>query len=272
MQDRATPESFVEDWIVVLAMFAVLFFYSFWVEPAQLTVRHVEINKTGVHMKVVFMSDFQRINSDPAFVQRAVELANAENPDIVLLGGDYVESGLSELPSIAPLSSLRAGYGVYGVLGNHDYGMATDSNDPRNEAMAAEVCKFLEAGGIRLLRNENVRAGNITIIALDDYWAGKRDERMALQGNPSGYRILLSHNQEELMISDAAADLYLFGHTHCGQLRLPGIGSVPKLFGFKGDYEAGHYALNGSDVYTTCGLSWGPRLLAPPEVTVIELN
>ena len=167
---------------------------------------------------------------------------------------------------------MHAKYGVYAVMGNHDYGMITSRENPPNDLMASDIRAFLEGSGIRILRNENVQAGNLTIIGLDDQWAGRRDELAALSGNISGYRILLSHNQEGLAIGNGTADLYLFGHTHCGQIRLPGVGSIPKLFGFKGQYEMGRYRINESDVYTTCGLGWGPRFLAPPEVTVIELN
>jgi len=275
MLDRLNPESIADNGILVLLALAILFVYSFFVEPGLLTVRHLEIKNTGVHMKVVFMSDFQRGSSDPAFIARVVELANREDADIILLGGDFVDSGLSELPSIAPLQSLRARYGVYGVLGNHDYGMASGRNDPRDDAMAADVRAFLEEGNITILGNEHVSPANVTIIGLDDQWARKRDVAAAISGNLSGYRILVSHNQQGLVISDATANLYLFGHTHCGMVRLPVLGSVPELLDLRsdyGDYQMGRYTVNGSDVYVTCGLSWGPRFLAPPEVTVIEIN
>jgi predicted MPP superfamily phosphohydrolase len=272
MLDKLNPESIVEDWLVLLLAFGIFFVYSFFVEPELLMVKHVQINDTGLDMKIVFLSDFQRWGSDSSFIQRAVDIANSEEPDIVLLGGDYVERDLSELPSIEPLKSLHAKYGVYGVMGNHDYGMLTGSELAPDTSMASDVGSFLEDGGIRILSNEHTNTANLTIIGLDDLWAGKRDESAASPGNISGYRILLSHNQYGLPIGNNTADLYLFGHTHCGQLRLPGIGSLPKLIGFKGEYEMGYYRINGSDVYSTCGLAWGPRFLAPSEVTVIELN
>ena len=119
---------------------------------------------------------------------------------------------------------------------------------------------------IKILRNEKVIIDEkVTIIGLDDLWAHLRDESAAYSDKESvGYRILLSHNQEELDIKKETADLYLFGHTHCGQMRLPGLGSIPKLLGFSGDYDKGHYILDdGVHVYTTCGLAPAPRLLNP---------
>jgi len=252
---------------------ALLAFYAFYIEPDNITVSRMSIDGTGTHMKIIFMSDFQRANADPAFIQRAVDIANNENADLILLGGDYVEYNDSELPSVAPLRSLRAKDGVYGVLGNHDYGVVHWRYCPGNESLAKEITDYLEENGtINVLGNENTKVDGITLITLDDLWACKRNESEAYAGTASSYRILLSHNQEELAISNSTADLYLFGHTHCGQIRFPFIGAVAKYFGMNGDYDSGHYLVNGSHVYTTCGLAWGPRLLAPPEVTVIELN
>lgn len=272
MRDRANPESIVDDWLGILIALGIFFVYSFFVEPELLTVKQVQINDTGLDLKIVFISDFQRWDSDPSFIQRAIDLANREEPDIILLGGDYIERDLSELPSVEPLKSLHAKYGIYGVLGNHDYGMITGTESAPDTSMASDVESFLEDGGIRILRNEHINTANLTIIGLDDLWAGERDTAAISSDDMSDYRILLSHNQYDLPIGNDTADLYLFGHTHCGQLRLPGIGSLPKLIGFKGEYEMGRYSINGSDVYTTCGLAWGPRFLAQPEITVIELN
>ena len=266
--------------VIALALVTALAAYVFFIEPNEIAVNRLHIEGTGADMKIVFMSDFQRNDADPAFIQRAVDLANSENPDLVLLGGDYVELSDSELPSVAPLRTLHATYGVYGVMGNHDYGLMWAGRCPSSENLLlnGEIKNFLEAEGtVTILGNENRRVGNATLIALDDLWGCRRNESKALEGSggatgAGSYRILLSHNQDGLVIGNSTADLYLFGHTHCGQVRLPFLGSVPKMFGFRGEYDDGHYLVDGSDVYTTCGLSFGPRFLAPPEITVIELD
>lgn len=272
---------------ILFAAACMVITYALFIEPDGIAVKTVKLDGTGTSMKIVFMTDFQRDDADPYFVQRAVELANRENPDLILLGGDYVERDESELPSIAPLRELKAKHGVYAVLGNHDYGIAhairvdAPPYSAMNDSLAETIRGFLEESNITLLENENRRFDGVILIALDDVWAGKRNEAKALEGiddnstdimGSRNYRILLSHNQDDLVISDSTADLYLFGHTHCGQVRLPFIGSVPKMFGFRGDYDYGLYSVNGSRVYSSCGLASGPRLLAPPEVTVIELR
>ena len=77
---------------------------------------------TGNDMSIIFIADFQRRNADPEFVQRAAGIIQEYKPDLILLGGDYVDrADTSDLPSVEPLRRLDARYGVYGVLGNHDY-------------------------------------------------------------------------------------------------------------------------------------------------------
>ena len=263
---------------------AVLSANMILVEPAIIENDTVEIAGTGVNMTIAFLSDFQRRDADPAFVQRAVDIVNSKNPDLVLLGGDYVEKSIDELPSIAPLKDLKSRYGVYGVMGNHDYlafGFARDVGG--DAALAQQIIGFFETpnytndsqnDGIKILRNEKVIIDEkVTLIGLDDLWANLRDESKAHADKSTGYKILISHNQDELDIKKENADLYLFGHTHCGQIRLPVLGSIPKSLGFSGEYDKGHYALDdGTHVYTTCGLAPAPRLLNPPEISIIHLT
>lgn len=115
------------------------------IESALIEENYVEITGTGVNMTIIFMSDFQRNNPDPVCLQRAVDLANAKNPDLILLGGDYIEHQVDEFPSIYPLKSLKSRYGVYGVTGNHDYsvfGFAREvGGDP---VLAQHVINFFQ--------------------------------------------------------------------------------------------------------------------------------
>lgn len=267
---------FINVLIIFFILFVVFGTYTILIEPNNIVVKNIQINDTGTNMKIVFLSDFQRADNDSRFVERVVELVNKENADLILLGGDYVMADEYELPSIEPLKKLKAKYGIYGVMGNHDYNMVVPQSKcpgQENLILANNVKKFLEENGtITVLSNENRKFGSVTLIALNDLFGCQRNETKALLGSQTGYRILLSHNQDELEISNKTADIYLFGHTHCGQIRIPGIGSLPKVFGFAGEYDAGYYMVNGSHVYTTCGFCPGPRLFAPPEITVIELD
>lgn len=251
---------------------------SILIEPNFIQVKSIQIANTGTNMTIVFLADFQRRDADPGFVEKVVKMVNEQNPDLILLGGDYVERDVDELPSIAPLKSLEAKFGVYGVMGNHDYGaFGFAPTVGGNTDLAQKILEFFEISSskenaIEILRNEKIILGDqITLIGLDDYWAHLRDEKSAYDGPSKGYRILISHNQDDLDIDSDVADLFLFGHTHCGQVRLPMFGSIPKLLGFSGEYDMGHFEVNDVEVYTTCGLTPLPRFLNPPEITLIHL-
>ena len=251
---------------------AILALDAFVIEPNMIEVNEIDISDAGTQIKIGFIADFQRQNDDPAFVQRVSDILNAENLDAVIIAGDFIDRDLGELPSLDPLAKLETKHGVYGVLGNHDYHVYSLNRNNADFELGEKVIEYLESNGpIEILRNENVVIKDVTIIGLDSYWAGLRDLDKALANTSDGFKILFSHNQNDLEINGEVADVYLFGHTHCGQVRLPYLGSIPKIIGFEGEYDYKHYIVNDADVYTTCGLTPGPRLFNPPEITIINL-
>ena len=257
---------------IFIGIIVILGLDAFVIEPNMIEVNEIDIWDTGTKMKIGFISDFQRQNSDPAFVQRVVDILNEKNLDTVIIAGDFIDRSLSELPSLYPLGKLETKYGVYGVLGNHDYNVYSFDRDNANFELAETVIEYLESNGsIKILRNENVIINDVVIIGLDSYWAGLRDLEKAFTDTSDEFKILFAHNQNDLEISKETADVYLFGHTHCGQVRLPYVGSIPKMIGFEGDYDYRYYIVNEANVYTTCGLTPAPRFFNPPEITIINL-
>ncbi len=257
---------------IFVGIIAILGLDAFVIEPNMIEVNEINISNTGTTMKIGFISDFQRQNSDPVFVQRVVDILNAQDLDTVIIAGDFIDRSLGELPSLDPLGELETRSGVYGVLGNHDYNVYSLNRNNANFELAETVIEYLESNGpIEILRNENVVINDVVIIGLDSYWAGLRDLDKAFTNTSNDFKILFAHNQNDLEINKEIADVYLFGHTHCGQVRLPYVGSIPKIFGFEGDYDYRHYIVNDADVYTTCGLTPVPRFFNPPEITIINL-
>ena len=80
---------------------------AFLIEPNMIQVNEINISDSGTEMKIGFIADFQRRNSDPSFVQRAVDIMNKEELDVVLIAGDFIDRNLSELPSIGPLKKIK---------------------------------------------------------------------------------------------------------------------------------------------------------------------
>ena len=256
----------------IMIFFMILATDAFLIEPNIIDVNTINISDTGNNMTIVFVADFQRNNSDPSFVKRAVSLINEQNPDLILLGGDYIHWDVDEFPAIEPLKKLDAKYGTFGVLGNHDYDVYGLNRYGADTELAQQVTDFLESEGtIDIIQNDSVQIQNMSIAFLDSYWAGLRDDTL-LDEPKQEFRIILTHNQNKLEINSDKGDLYLFGHTHCGQVRLPVVGSVPKIMGFEGEYDYRHNVVNDADVYTTCGLTPAPRFLNPPEITIIKLT
>ncbi len=258
--------------LIILISVAILGLYAFFIEPNFIVINEIDLEHTGNNMKIIFLSDFQRADNDPSFVQRVVDIVNENNPDLILLGGDYIVFSFSELASIEPLRKMESRLGTLAVMGNHDYGVFMYPPEIVNVETAKQIEEFLTTNStIEFLSNQNVKFENVSVIGLDSYWAGLRDDTLAKRSNED-FTIVLTHNQDNLEINKENADLYLFGHTHCGQVRLPGIGSIPKLLGFRGTYDYQYYFVNDAHVYTTCGLAPAPRFLTSPEITIINLR
>jgi len=207
------------------------------------------------------------------FIRKAVGVANSLRPDLTVVTGDFVSDRARFARSCgAALSGLQARQGVFGVLGNHDYW----NEDP--EAVSAT----LQRSGIQLLTNRSValqhRGITWSLCGVDDWWAGKPDLDAALADVREGaFKVLLCHEPDP---ADEAAlrgiPLQLSGHTHGGQVLLPGRRPlVTPDFGHK--YPVGLQRVKGSatQVYTNTGLGviFPPiRINCPPEVTLITLR
>ncbi len=202
---------------------------------------------------------------------RAARLLLAEKPDIVFLTGDYISGGFA-LPwveaSAQALSPLRAApRGVFAVLGNHDYADGHSAN------MAAALAR----AGFQVLRNHAMpfpSVENAWIIGIESISLSYQDPIQAMQGVPKdAVKILLVHEPDYADEAPLGISLQLSGHSHAGQVRLPGL---PPLhcpeFGQR--YPEGLQQAQNHLVYTTRGVGMmGPqiRFCCPPEITVLRI-
>lgn len=234
-------------------------------------------------LRVAFLTDlhygpFLRARSVRAWVRAA----NAQRPDLVLLGGDYldVEPGDTVQPLLTELRELRAPLGVYGVWGNHDYGSFGQGRRGLDWTAYREALRRALAGvGITVLRNEGraVRE-DLFLAGVDDLTRGTPDLHQALRGATAhaGATLVLSHNPDLLPEVPAGVGLVLCGHTHGGQVRLPGLGApvVPSRYGqryamgwVRGAHDTPAYVSRG------LGVTGVPvRLLCEPELTLLTLT
>jgi hypothetical protein len=190
-----------------------------------------------------------------------------EQPDLIVLTGDFVSKhhAIAELPEL--LRPLRAPLGVYAITGNHDHWEG-----------AEEICEQLETLGIVCLLNTNRclhwQGGSFWLAGIDDMWYGTPDLHAALAGIPDdAFRILLAHEPD---FADVASlrdiPLQLSGHTHGGHIVLPLLGS-PCLPHHGLRYISGLSQTGGTQVYVTRGLGGFPvRFNCPPEATILTLQ
>ena len=230
-------------------------------------------------LRLAFLSD---LHAGPligaAQLRRWRDLTEAERPDLLLFGGDFVDSLPEQLaPLLAAFEGFRPSFGTFAVLGNHDY-----FSDPR------PIWRDLEAHGIRCLENAHAvveRGGaRLGLIGLQDPMArngGFRRERFgpgpqpfeAIQGLPGdAFRVCLAHRpgmHEDALA--AGARLTLSGHTHGGQINpIPFVSSARIL----GPYTEGLFDIGPAKLYVGRGLGvvgLPLRIQAPPEIVVITL-
>ena len=197
-------------------------------------------------------------------VLRASELLMAEQPDLIVLGGDYVTWGNRSyvVPCADALAGLRAPFGVFAVLGNHD--------DDRDMPAA------LMAKGFEVLRDARtavtVRGERLDLVGLRFWTYRPRNVALVLRG-AEGPILLIAHDPRRLTeAAELDVPLVLSGHTHGGQVVLPGIGAIaakkfPVVSG------VGHRDNTSIFVSRGVGTVYVPyRFNCPPDVSVVTLT
>src|SRR5207248_6153261 len=231
--------------------------------------------------RIVQLSDFhcsRQVNT--AYLSEAVELAQAQEPDTIVLTGDFIHHGYKYVDRAAEtLSRLSARLGVYAVLGTHDDSVRNALGFRRYRHLHRAVAAALRERGIRVLHNESVQFkrgdAGIHLVGVEDLWSRACDLEEAFAGLvPSVPRVVLAHNPRTVEhLNGRRCDLMLSGHTHGGQVHLPGLGR-PTLGKKARRLAAGMYRLHDTHVYVNKGVGFGfPfRYNVRPEVAVLTLR
>ncbi|MFN2323353.1 MAG: metallophosphoesterase [Trueperaceae bacterium] len=205
-----------------------------------------------------------------ASVRAWVDAALREAPDLVLLGGDLVDQTPGADPDaelFAELARLHAPLGVLAVAGNHDHG--------RFRGLGPYVAR-LQGAGIDVLVNRGVVVRpDLYVTGLDDYRNGRPDLGATLRDRPvAGATLLVSHNPDVLPEVPTDVGLTLSGHTHGGQVVLPGVGALQTSSRYGDRFLAG-WVEGPARGYVSRGLgvtSLPLRINCPAELTVLDLE
>ena len=221
--------------------------------------------------RIAFLTDthvasFMRRN----FYREVVAQVNAFEPDLVLLGGDFV-TWERHIPLMAEvlLTDLRAGDGIYAVLGNHDYWA-----NPKavTEAMTARGVKFIVNRSVALTRGTET----ISLLGIDEVYRGEPDLDAAFANvDPARPCLGLSHHPDIVdTLGGRKLDLLVCGHTHGGQIRFPFFGSVIVPSKHEARYASGFQRVGDVLMYVSRGVGAIPplRILCRPEVATFTLR
>jgi predicted MPP superfamily phosphohydrolase len=216
-------------------------------------------------LRVALLTDFHLTGDTVAKdIQLAIDLARAETPDLIVLGGDYItQQDRRFMGSCADLlKALTAPFGVFGVLGNHDDDV--------------EMSRELKRRGIEMLNDARttvtIRGEALDLVGLR-FWTRQTSDLARLMRGGTTTTVLLAHDPRRL--AQAAAlniPLMLSGHTHGGQIVVPGLGAMatrkfPVAQGMARRENTTAFVSRGiGTVYIPC------RINCPPEVALLTLR
>ncbi len=255
-------------WGAVAAALGVISLDGRWIEPNSIeTTRWTIANGLDPALKIAQVSDLHVVR----FRRRereVVRILEREQPDAVLVTGDSVGDGFHYDQTHAVLSAIaatRPPLGAWVVNGNWE------TRDPMENER-----EFYETTGLRFLPNQGtlVRPG-VWLAGMEDPLTGEPDLEQALQGAPPGaYVIAMFHSPEYFDETAGRYDLALAGHTHGGQVNLPGIRAFWLSPG-SGRFLKGWYEERGSRMYVSRGIGWSHlpiRVNCSPEISIFTIG
>lgn len=261
---------------VIAALLIMMGLYSliepYLIEQKLYVINHPDIPVSFDNTRIVFLADIHhgRLFSRSR-VRKVVDLVNKLNPQMILLGGDYVEGSPDFIEGcFEELGNLSAELGVYVVLGNHDHWQGADKT---REAMAKQGILSIDNNAFWVQKDgQRIRIGGV-----GDYCEDvQRLEITTYKTMESDFVLLVSHSPDyALDITGDKVDLILSGHTHGGQVTLFGLYApkVPSRFGQR--FRTGNKMVDSIAVIISNGIGTvllPIRFFARPQIVIVQLE
>ncbi|MGD9589656.1 MAG: metallophosphoesterase [Pyrinomonadaceae bacterium] len=279
----------------LILLIAVFLSYSYFIEPRQFVVVEKTIAVPNWEPKldgfrIVAIADLHTGSNyaPPERIRYVVEQANAQNADLIVLLGDYVSESKWDrqcvrgatnrenctelkvpIEEIAEsLKGLKAKYGVFAIIGNHDWYHNAD-----------KIHKvFEQVAGLTVLNNEiveiDVNGSKVRVWGIEDLYLNRRVPVDAFDALSDRSNVIaLTHNPDSLLSAPEGFSIMFSGHTHGGQLNWPIFG--PKAVFNDPRFMDGHAEVDGKHVYVTSGVGTSVipfRFRVPPEIAVVTLR
>ena len=248
-----------------------------YVEPYRFEISRTRLVIPGIrpkrilHVADIHISDGMTANE----LEVGVVAGLATRPHMICVTGDFISStvGFDRPGLLRLLRRLSRAAPTFAVLGNHDGG---DWLARYGGSRSTQVIREIVAdAGIRLLHNESAVFDDLAVIGVGDYWSGEfHPDRAFAKASAAPGTVLLCHNPEaKRSLVDWRWDLMLSGHTHGGQVRIPGINPLWTPVWDK-RFVAGLYGWQGRQIFITRGLGSPKhvRAFCRPEVSVLEIG
>lgn len=279
--------------ISIISFLILIVLWTIFVEPNWFKIRKIKVSlpkKVKKPITILHLSD-SHFAKDAGIKKHFFQRLSMLNPDLIFVTGDTLENDEGIETAVRLLSGLRARYGTFLILGNHDYydyrlkdvllyhaGVSKISNYRNNTAKFISELKKI---GVTVLVNQSVRLevhGNSVFIGgTDDPLTQHVDfERIFHDMKPNSLNLLLAHGLDCLLkLSHHGLDFVFAGHTHGGQLRFPLLGPIFCDSKLPRKFIDGLHEYKGMKTFVSRGLGASrltfPRLLCRPEAVWFEL-
>ncbi|MBN1427053.1 MAG: metallophosphoesterase [Anaerolineae bacterium] len=221
----------------------------------------------GDHLRVAHLTDFHIGESLPiSYFEDVIKRSNDARPDLVFLTGDFVAGRHHASMLSGLLAHLRSRYGIYAVLGNHDYWAGAD-----------DIAQAIGNCGITLLRDIHCRvqidgSTNVLIGGCEIPWRLNNWQPPSIQ--PGELAIALTHTPDNIYrLSSEGWHAVFSGHYHGGQIRLPYLGPlvIPSIYGRR--FDQGHFIVRGTHLLVSAGVGTASaaRIYCPPDIFIVDI-
>lgn len=259
-----------------------MIFDAFKWEPETYEVSHYDVrlnNWSPAHngLRIAVLSDIHQKNlpEDISRLRRIIKTTNEQKPHIILLLGDFLGSmqdwqrhNATPKQIANELKDLHAPYGVYAVLGNHDWWINGNA-----------MLKSLERVGIHVLENEVetllINHAPLNIIGLPDYGTRNAHFDAAVLPDPCVPALTMTHDPDLFKAHDLPYELLFSGHTHGGQVKIPVMGAVTTSSPLMSRFTEGLFRLGERQLIVTRGLGTSlvkMRFLCLPEIEIVTVR
>lgn len=244
------------------------FLEPYWIETPTIRLSSPALPAAAGPVRLALLSDLH-FDGHELNAEAAARLVNGLKPDFIAVAGDYLNSEAGIPAARRLLAALNAPHGVFCVNGNYDLAVPApglfDSLPVRRLDRSAAVL--------------NIRGARLRLIGFDVGSGPWFRPMMKSLGTSPGFDVLLHHYSDlAYEAREAGIGLYLSGHTHGGQVRLPFYGALITLATFGKRFESGLYRVGEMPLYVSRGLGLeggsAPRVrfLCRPEITLIEIH